>query len=154
MSGIGSVGKGLAALLLVGAALVCVFLSSASAATEAPEPVEFETRGVNLQYDATRVWTAVFSPDGRLLATASGWNARNEPGEMVIWDLKTRKEKLISASRWGRVALRFRRTALCWRLRRAASCGCGMWHRAICWFLCRGTLTRFSLLRSLQTARR
>jgi RNA polymerase sigma factor (sigma-70 family) len=44
----------------------------------------------------SRFWAAVFSPDGKTLATTGGgYNAPEEAGEVVLWDLAAGKEKLI-----------------------------------------------------------
>jgi hypothetical protein len=42
-----------------------------------------------------RLWTAAFSHDGKTLAVTAGWNNPPEPGELVLWDMATRKPTLI-----------------------------------------------------------
>ena len=44
----------------------------------------------------SRFWAAAFSPDGKTLGTTGGgYNAPEEAGELVLWDLKSGREKLI-----------------------------------------------------------
>ena len=44
----------------------------------------------------SRFWAAVISPDGKTLATTGGgYNAPQEAGEIVLWDLSAGREKLI-----------------------------------------------------------
>jgi beta-lactamase regulating signal transducer with metallopeptidase domain/Tol biopolymer transport system component/5-hydroxyisourate hydrolase-like protein (transthyretin family) len=49
-----------------------------------------ELRGVK-----PRLWTAVFSPDGRTLATTAGWDNPREPGELVLWDVATGRPRVV-----------------------------------------------------------
>jgi RNA polymerase sigma factor (sigma-70 family) len=45
---------------------------------------------------SSRFWAAVISPDGKTLATTGGgYNAPQEAGEIVLWDLTAGREKLI-----------------------------------------------------------
>jgi len=56
------------------------------------EPVSFETKPFNLQQaDAGAIWSIVYSPDGKRLATASGGNG-DRPGELTVWDAATHDE--------------------------------------------------------------
>src|SRR5947208_1810602 len=49
---------------------------------------------VVLDGHGARVWTAAFSPDGKLLASCTGEYAQPlVPGEVKLWDLATGKEK-------------------------------------------------------------
>jgi len=53
-----------------------------------------------LQDVPARQWTAVFSPDAKSLAVTAGWHtaARNspwEPGELLLWDIATKKLRLL-----------------------------------------------------------
>ena len=43
----------------------------------------------------SRLWTVVFSPNGKTLAVTAGWDNPREPGELVLWDVATRQTKLI-----------------------------------------------------------
>jgi len=47
-----------------------------------------------LRHVIPRLWAVAFSPDGNGLAVTGGWNKAHEPGELVIWDIPTRKTKL------------------------------------------------------------
>src|SRR5262245_3833504 len=49
---------------------------------------------VVLEGHGARVWTAAFSPDGKLLASCTGeYSQPQVPGEVKLWDLETGKEK-------------------------------------------------------------
>jgi WD40 repeat protein len=42
-----------------------------------------------------RVWTTAFSPDGQMLASCSGeYSKPNEPGEVILWDLRSGELKM------------------------------------------------------------
>lgn len=43
----------------------------------------------------SRLFAVEFSPDGRWLVTCGGWVAPREAGELVVWDVQTRKERLV-----------------------------------------------------------
>src|SRR5437660_4482213 len=69
------------------------------AAPEADEPpLNFDPRPVNLQQvDGGQVWTAAFSPDGKMLAVGTGGASTAQggtdiPGALKIWNVATRKE--------------------------------------------------------------
>jgi WD40 repeat protein len=49
----------------------------------------------DLKEVTSRLWTVVFSPNGKTLAVTAGWDNPHEPGELVIWDVATQQPKLI-----------------------------------------------------------
>src|SRR5262249_18068910 len=55
------------------------------------DPVEFESRGMNLVFGPVRVATMTVSPDGKWLVAGTGFF--NKPGELVLWDVAARKVK-------------------------------------------------------------
>jgi WD40 repeat protein len=42
-----------------------------------------------------RLWSVAFSADGKTLAVTGGWDQPEEPGELVVWDLESRSQKLV-----------------------------------------------------------
>src|SRR5689334_15902331 len=55
------------------------------------DPVEFETRGMNLVLEPVMVATIAVSPDGKWLVAGTGFF--NKPGELVLWDVAAGKVK-------------------------------------------------------------
>lgn len=49
-----------------------------------------ELRGIT-----PRLWAAVFSPDGRTLATTAGWDNPREPGELVLWEVASGRPRVV-----------------------------------------------------------
>ena len=80
-------------LLVVGIALVAFAIGTRSIA--APNPILIDHTPAELRDIAPRLWVAVYSPDGRTLATTAGWTNPQEPGELVLWDIAKREPKLI-----------------------------------------------------------
>ncbi len=62
---------------------------------EAAPPTVIDEAPARLQGVEPRLWSATFSPDGKSLAVTAGWENPEEPGELVIWDLASRSQKLI-----------------------------------------------------------
>jgi WD40 repeat protein len=58
-------------------------------------PIVIDEASPELRDVVPRLWAVAFSPDGKTLAATGGWNNPREPGELVLWDLDTRREKLI-----------------------------------------------------------
>lgn len=82
--------------LVVG--LIGLTVSELSGADQrAPEskPIIIDQAPSELRDVAPRLWTVVFSPDGKTLAVTAGWDNPKEPGELVLWDLDTRQTRLI-----------------------------------------------------------
>jgi RNA polymerase sigma factor (sigma-70 family) len=55
------------------------------------EPVRFDPFAVHVQPVAREVWSVAFSPDSKTVASVSDRSAR--PGELVLWDVHTRKPR-------------------------------------------------------------
>jgi bla regulator protein BlaR1 len=47
-----------------------------------------------LRHVIPRLWAVAFSPDGNKLAITGGWDKAHEPGELVVWDILSRKTTL------------------------------------------------------------
>ena len=60
-----------------------------------PKPMVIDQAPPELKDVTSRLWTAVFSPDGKTLAVTAGWSDPREPGELVLWDVATRQTRLI-----------------------------------------------------------
>jgi len=69
----------------------------AGAEQPAPElkPIVIDQAPPELRDVTSRLWTVVFSPNGKTLAVTAGWDNPREPGELVLWDVATRQTKLI-----------------------------------------------------------
>ena len=63
-------------------------------ATE-PETIVIDDAPAELRKIAPRTWAAYFSPDYKILGVTAGWHDPAEPGELVLWDFRTTKPKLI-----------------------------------------------------------
>ncbi len=59
------------------------------------EPIVIDQAPPELRDVTSRLWTVVFSPNGKTLAVTAGWDNPREPGELVLWDVATRQTKLI-----------------------------------------------------------
>ncbi len=73
-------------------------LARAEEAVRDPRPtitVIIDEAPPELRGATPRLWAAVLSPDANTLATTAGWDDPKEPGELVLWDVATRREKLI-----------------------------------------------------------
>ena len=70
-------------------------LAGTDQATAGPKPIVIDQAPPDLKEVTSRLWTVVFSPDGKILAVTAGWDNPHEPGELVIWDVATRQSKLI-----------------------------------------------------------
>jgi len=71
-----------------------VLLASAQA-VELPKPLVVDQTSPKLRATASRLWAAAFSPDGNTLAVTAGWDDPKEAGELVLWDVRIGKPKLI-----------------------------------------------------------
>ena len=59
-------------------------------------PLVIDEASAESQSIPSRFWAAVVSPDGKTLGTTGGgYNAPNEAGEIVLWDMSAGREKLI-----------------------------------------------------------
>ncbi|HEY2952171.1 MAG TPA: WD40 repeat domain-containing protein, partial [Verrucomicrobiae bacterium] len=59
-------------------------------------PVIIDEASPDSKSISSRFWAAVISPDGKTLATTGGgYNAPQEAGEIVLWDMAAGREKLI-----------------------------------------------------------
>jgi WD40 repeat protein len=69
----------------------------AGAEQPAPEskPIVIDQAPPELRDVTSRLWTVVFSPNGKTLAVTAGWDNPQEPGELVLWDVATRRPRLI-----------------------------------------------------------
>jgi WD40 repeat protein len=63
--------------------------------TPEPKPIVIDQAPPELRDVTSRLWTVVFSPNGKTLAVTAGWDNPREPGELVLWDVATRQTKLI-----------------------------------------------------------
>lgn len=77
-------------------ALASPLLLSEVRAAETPKPVLIDHLSLPELRDKTpRLWAAVFSPDGKTLAVTAGWDNPKEPGELGLWDVESRRQKMI-----------------------------------------------------------
>src|SRR6266536_2879132 len=60
-----------------------------------PKPIVIDEAPPELRNVTARLWTVNFSPKGDTLAVTAGWDNPAEPGELVLWDVPTRRTKLI-----------------------------------------------------------
>ncbi len=70
-------------------------LAGADQPTPEPKPIVIDQAPPELRDVTSRLWTVVFSPDGKTLAVTAGWDNPREPGELVLWDVATRQTRLI-----------------------------------------------------------
>jgi len=83
-----------AGVLLIGGIAVTTLNTRAQLSKKGPIVID-EASPVSKSVPS-RFWAAVISPDGKTLATTGGgYNAPEEAGEIVLWDLTTGREKLI-----------------------------------------------------------
>ncbi|HEV3260926.1 MAG TPA: hypothetical protein VG013_29005 [Gemmataceae bacterium] len=62
-------------------------------------PAGDAVKGAPAAFDPGQVWCAVFSPDGRTLAAASGF--QQTPGQIMVWDVPTGKLRFHRAEKLG-----------------------------------------------------
>ena len=70
-------------------------LAGAEQPAPEPKPIVIDQAPPELRDVTSRLWTVVFSPNGKTLAVTAGWDNPREPGEFVLWDVATRQTKLI-----------------------------------------------------------
>jgi WD40 repeat protein len=63
--------------------------------TAGPTPIVIDQAAPELRHVRSRLWAVAFAPDGKSIAVTSGWDNPKEPGELVVWDLATKRPKLI-----------------------------------------------------------
>jgi RNA polymerase sigma factor (sigma-70 family) len=74
-------------------------------AEEAPKPAPAAKVRLTLTGHEEMVWAVAFSPDGKTLATVSG--LYNKPGELILWDAATGRERARAKETKGVRALAF-----------------------------------------------
>lgn len=74
-------------------------------ANEEPEPTEFLRVPSVWSTELPRYDTVDISSNGKWMAAGSGFN--REPGDLVVWDFKTQKERLAVRERFGIRAVKF-----------------------------------------------
>jgi WD40 repeat protein len=70
-------------------------LAGPDRATPEPKLIVIDQAPPDLKDVTSRLWTVVFSPDGKTLAVTAGWDNPREPGELVLWDVAKQQPKLI-----------------------------------------------------------
>src|SRR5438093_4875662 len=70
-------------------------LAGAEQPAPEPKPIVIDQAPPELRDVTSRLWTVVFSPNGKTLAVTAGCDHPQEPGELVLWDVATRRPKLI-----------------------------------------------------------
>jgi len=69
--------------------------STPEPATAVPAPLVRDTAPPEMRGVEPRLWSAVYSPDGRTIATTAGWDNPHEPGELVLWDVASRRPRVV-----------------------------------------------------------
>ncbi len=81
---------------IAAAVLASPLLLSEIRAADTPKPVLINHISLpELRDESPRLWAAVFSADGKTLAVTAGWDNPKEPGELVLWDVASRRQKLV-----------------------------------------------------------
>lgn len=70
------------------------------------EPIQFHRNATELCRRRSEMACVSFSPDGRYIATGSGWHGHS-PGDLILWDRATREIILRRPYRWGVRAIEF-----------------------------------------------
>jgi WD40 repeat protein len=82
----------IAALLVAGLAATSSLL-----ADDPPgqEPIVIDESAPELRDVRPRLWGVAFAPDGKSIAVTGGWDDPKEPGELVVWDIESKRPTLI-----------------------------------------------------------